>query len=89
MPVIRAGVGLRRSQLGIVRAWPHQETRDLRDTVLNEYGLATKHYAWTVSEFSRQRKFLAREGYEASCRMVEGARKQCERLRNDLVNFRD
>ncbi len=68
---------------------PSIDTDYLRTTLLHEYAGATKHYAWAVGELDRQRPHLPKERYDLMYRMVEDARKDCERLRNDLAQVRD
>lgn len=58
-----------------------------RSTLLHKYMIVTRHYAWTVSELSRQRATLPQDEYARMYKMVEYAREDCERLRTAIQDL--
>jgi hypothetical protein len=65
-----------------------QQETERRARLLQEYAVAAEHYAWAVGELNRQRATASEQHYKDLYRIVELARKDCERLRKELSKFR-
>jgi hypothetical protein len=56
-----------------------------RNTLLEEYALATKRYSQAVTELSGRRGIVSRQGYDAMYQQVVDTRNDCDRLRKALA----
>ena len=62
---------------------------ELRRTLIEDYMIAAKRYAWAVGELNLYRLTLPKVQYQDAYFLVEEARQDCERLRTALASLRD
>ena len=68
----------------VIPGSPDNEERRL----LAEYETTTHFYSWAISELSRQREILPQDACDKLLKLVEEARRDCEKARLALGNVK-